>query len=352
MATVTGYSPEDEGNFTRRGRGAGQFQVPGRPEDTQNFLQRFLSDPGSVFAGAFGGQQGPVITGNYDPELAAQQQQTTGGARVTGDVQQTGGGRVTTGGGGRNVGAGQSRVTMGALPNTQAMLGQNTQRAQQIMQGVGKYGRVGLAGLAVLPALGEAKSELEAGRPTGAAAALLPAGLSAAGAAMLGKGGVAGTAVGAGLMALGAILPGAAASGAESVRQKLTGEPTKGKEGDFSTQMAMAKQMGELGLSQYRTELGVETSNIKDLSKFYSDQAYYDLQRNIPLINQIKNADLVRQQSLLNTQGQINARLGVLATAGSMAQRGQEIAGQTVLTAMQTNPYAGATLQAPQIRFG
>ena len=148
----------------------------------------------------------------------------------SGDVEALGGGRVTTGGIGRNLGAGQARVTTSVLPNTQAMLGQTEQRAQQIMQGVGKYGRVGLAGLAALPALGEAKSELEAGRPTGAAAALLPAGLSTAGTMMLGKGGPWGTAAGLGLIALGAVLPGAAAQGAESIRQKLTGEPTKGKE--------------------------------------------------------------------------------------------------------------------------
>jgi hypothetical protein len=243
---------------------------------------------------------------------------------------------------------------MTRLQSGKAAVGQTIQRGQQMLQSnpqIGRYARLGVAGLAAMPALGEAQSELQAGRPTGAAAALLPAGLSTAGAFMLGKGPV-GTAVGLGLMGLGAVLPGAAAQGAESIRQKVTGEPTKGKEGDFSTQMAMAEKMGELGLSQYRTSLGVETSNIKDLSKFYSDQAFYDLQRNIPLINQIKNADLVRQQALLNTQGQINARLGVLATAGSMAQNAQNITGQTVMTAMQTNPYAGATLQAPQIRFG
>jgi hypothetical protein len=245
-------------------------------------------------------------------------------------------------------------AAMTRLQSGKAAVGQTIQRGQQMLQSnpqIGRYARLGVAGLAAMPALGEAQSELQAGRPTGAAAALLPAGLSTAGAFMLGKGPV-GTAVGLGLMGLGAVLPGAAAQGAESIRQKVTGEPTKGKEGDFSTQMAMAEKMGELGLSQYRTSLGVETSNIKDLSKFYSDQAFYDLQRNIPLINQIKNADLVRQQALLNTQGQINARLGVLATAGSMAQNAQNITGQTVMTAMQTNPYAGATLQAPQIRFG
>jgi hypothetical protein len=215
-------------------------------------------------------------------------------------------------------------------------------------------GRLGMIGGMVAPAF-TAVEEATAGRPTGALGALGggAAGVAAGAAVAKMLPGPYGKIAGALLPALGGMLGApAGAQASESIRQKVTGEPTKGKEGEFSTQMAIAKQMGDLNLSQYRTSLGVETSNIKDLSKYYSDQAYYDLQRNIPLINQIKNADLVRQQALLNTQGQLNARLGVLATAGSMAQRGQDITGQTVLTAMQTNPYAGATLQAPQIRFG
>ena len=236
-----------------------------------------------------------------------------------------------------------------ALEKTKTSLG----AAGQFLSGI-PTGRLGLIGGMIAPAM-TAVQEAGAGRPTGALGALGggAAGVAAGAAVAKMLPGPYGKIAGAVLPALGGLLGApTAASAAESVRQKLTGEPTKGKEGEFSTQMAMAEKMGELGLSQYRTSLGVETSNIKDLSKFYSDQAFTDLQRNIPLINQIKNADLVRQQALLNTQGQINARLGVLATAGSMAQNAQNITGQTVMTAMQTNPYAGATLQAPQIRFG
>jgi hypothetical protein len=51
-------------------------------------------------------------------------------------------------------------------------------------------------------------------------------------------------------------------------------------------------------------------------------------------------------------QGQIQGQLGTLATAGALAQGAQ--AGNYALTqtALTTNPYASATLQAPQIRFG
>lgn len=216
---------------------------------------------------------------------------------------------------------------------------------------LGGYARGGLALAAALPAAGTALEELQAGRPTGAVAALAPAGLSAAGAALLGKG-VPGTIAGIGLMGLGAILPGAAASGAESVRQKATGEPTKGKEQEFSTQMAMAQKMGELGATQYRDQMGVYTSAIRDLQRDFSNQQYLDLQRNLPLINQMKNADLVRQQALINTQGQQYAMLGTVATAGQLATGAQAETGATLRTALTSNPYAGSTLQAPQIRFG
>lgn len=240
---------------------------------------------------------------------------------------------------------------------------QSGAKREQLMQGLsnagaaaqkflGKYTFPALAIAGSVPAVLQAKEEIEAGRPTGALAALAPAGLSTLGAGLIGKGGVGGTAIGLGLMGLGALLPGAAASGAESVRQKVTGEPTKGREQEFSTQMAMAKQMGELGATQYRNQMGTYTSAIRDLQRDFSNQQYLDLQRNLPLINQMKNADLVRQQALINTQGQQYAMLGTVATAGQLATGAQAETGATLRTALTSNPYAGSTLQAPQIRFG
>lgn len=224
-------------------------------------------------------------------------------------------------------------------------------KAKERFPQAGGYARGGLAIAGALPAVGQSVEELQAGRPLGAVAALAPAGLSAAGAALIGKGPV-GTVAGLGLMGLGALLPGAAASGAESTRQKITGEPTKGKEQEFSTQMAMQKQMGELGLTQYRNQVAVDTAATKDLTQFYSNQQYLDAQRMLPLVNQLKNADVVRQQALMNTQGQIGARLGILATAGALAQGAQRESGATLRTALTSNPYAGSTIQAPSVSFG
>lgn len=237
---------------------------------------------------------------------------------------------------------------VGAIPGQVRGL---ASKAKERFPQAGGYARGGLAIAGALPAVGASVEELQAGRPLGAVAALAPAGLSAAGAALIGKGPV-GTVAGLGLMGLGALLPGAAASGAESVRQEVTGKPTKGKEGEFSTQMAMQKQMGELGLTQYRNQIAVDTAATKDLTQFYSNQQYLDAQRMIPLVNQMKNADVTRQQALMNTQGQIGARLGILATAGALAQGAQAQTGETLRTALTSNPYAGSTIQAPAVRFG
>ena len=222
--------------------------------------------------------------------------------------------------------------------------------AKEKYPNAGRYARGGLALAGSLPAVGESLTELQAGRPLGAVAALAPAGLSAAGAALMGKGPY-GTAAGLALMGLGAILPGAAASGAESVRQKATGEPTKGKEGEFSTQMAINKQLAELGTTQYRDNMGVYTSMIRDLNRDASNQAHLDLQRNIPLINKLKNAELVRSQALINTQNQAYLQQGVVATAGALATGAQQQTGATVRQALAGSPY-NIALQSPAISFG
>jgi len=246
------------------------------------------------------------------------------------------------------------------LEQGKAGLQQGADAAQAFLGRYGKYAVPAVAAAGAIPAVGESLSEISAGRPLGAVAALAPAGLSAIGAgmlgrtgqAMIGKGGVGGTAIGLGLMGLGAILPGAAASGAESVRQEATGKPTKGKEGEFSTQMAINKQLAELGTTQYRDNMGVYTSMMRDLSRDISNQEYLDLQRNIPLLNQIKNADLVRQQALMNTQNQAYLQQGVVATAGALATGAQAERGALMRTALTANPYASATLQAPSISYG
>lgn len=225
---------------------------------------------------------------------------------------------------------------------------------QKLLGGLGGIptGRLGL-GAAVVPGVMAAGTELQEGRPVGALGAIGSAGLggiAGAGVARFiptgGRFGFLGKAAQLALPALGAAAAAPlGAQAAEYGRMKATNVPTKGKEGDFENQLAAQKALSELGLSQFRTQTGIETGAVKDLSKFYSDQAYLDLQRNMPLVNQMKNADLVRQQALLASQGNQLARLSVLGTAGQLAQGAQAETGATVRTMITSNPYANAVLR-------
>jgi hypothetical protein len=215
----------------------------------------------------------------------------------------------------------------------------------------GAYARGGLAIAGALPAVGTSLEELQAGRPLGAVAALAPAGLSAAGAALIGKGPL-GTVAGLGLMGLGAILPGAAASGAESTRQSLTGKPTKGKEEEFSTQLAMRGQIMNQNLDGLDRSIATNLQATKDLTTFYNQAQVQQYKAMAPELEKTKMNDFARYQTAMALQGQIQGQLGTLATAGTLAQGAQQGGYAITDTILRSNPYAQATLQAPQIRFG
>ncbi len=223
--------------------------------------------------------------------------------------------------------------------------------AQEFLSKYGKYAPAAVGVASIIPGVTTALSEINEGRPTGALGALAPTALSAVGTGLAMIPNPITRVAGYGLMGLGALLPGAAASGAESIRQKTTGEPTKGKEGEFSTQMAINKQLAELGTTQYRDNMGVYTSMMRDLNRDASNQAHLDLQRNIPLINKLKNAELVRSQALINTQNQAYMQQGVVATAGALATGAQQQTGATVRQALASSPY-NIALQSPAISFG
>jgi hypothetical protein len=269
--------------------------------------------------------------------------------KVTGDIGPSSV-EPTYGGGGRGSGGGLGRVTIGATGGAPM--------PQGVMPGIGQSiqniptGRLGLAG-GLIPGVTTALSELGAGRPVGAAGAIGGAGvggLLGAGAARFipstGRFGLLGKAAQVALPFLGAqVGAGQGAAAAEYGRQAVTKIPTKGKEDELASQLALAEKQAELGMTQYRNNLGVQTSVIRDLSKYQSDLQYYDLQRNMPLVNQMKNADLIRQQSLIASQGQQLGNLSVLNTAGQLALGGQAQTGETVRTMLTANPYANAVLR-------
>jgi hypothetical protein len=213
-------------------------------------------------------------------------------------------------------------------------------------------GRLGLAG-GLIPGVTTALSELGAGRPVGAAGAIGGAGvggLLGAGAARFipstGRFGLIGKAAQVALPFLGAqVGAGQGAAAAEYGRQAITKIPTKGKEDEFASQVAAAEKLGEIGATQYRNNLGVQTSSIKDLTRFNYEQQYLNTQRMLPIVNQMKNADLIRQQSLLASQGQQLGNLSVLNSAGQLALGGQAETGATIRTMLTANPYANAVLR-------
>jgi hypothetical protein len=245
---------------------------------------------------------------------------------------------------------GASKTTQGtkgateALGSAQGFLGDFISGKKP---GLGRTAFIG----GLIPGVMEAGSELQAGRPTGALAALGAGAItSAAGAALLKAPHPLAKVAGGALLLGGSMIPGAAAKGAESVKRKATGEPTSGDD-SFSNQLAMNRQIAELGTTQYRDNMGVYTSMMRDLNRDASNQAHLDLQRNIPLINQMKNAELIRSQALINTQNQAYLQQGVVATAGALATGAQQQTGATVRQALATSPY-NIALQSPAISFG
>ena len=224
-------------------------------------------------------------------------------------------------------------------------------------------GRVGFAGGMIAPAL-TAVGEAQAGRPTGALGALGGGLLGSAAGVGIGKIALGGLAATPGLPGLigklgqaalplfgGALGSSSGAQLAESGKRSLTGDPITGKD-DLKNTLAERGLISDQDLDIFSRSQGIQTSNIKDLTQFYSNQQYLDMQRMNPLIQKMKNADLVRQQALMATQGQQYAMLGTLATAGKLATGSQAEMGATLRTALQSNPYASANLQAPSVSFG
>jgi hypothetical protein len=82
------------------------------------------------------------------------------------------------------------------------------------------------------------------------------------------------------------------------------------------------------------------------------DKQFENDKRYEPLVNRMKNAEMVRQQALMNTQTSNYAMLGTVATAGKLATGAQAEAGETMRTMLRNNPYSGSVMQAPNISFG
>ena len=129
------------------------------------------------------------------------------------------------------------------------------------------------------------------------------------------------------------------------------GEPITGKEGGLAEQVAQAEKINEAiaGMDARTAQLYIQTQ--KQLAKDALDLDFANTQRIMPIVEQARRNELVRQQALVATMGQNYAMLGTVATAGKLALGSQEEAGLNLRTALTAAPYANSVLQAPNISF-
>ena len=154
----------------------------------------------------------------------------------------------------------------------------------------------------------------------------------------------------AGVMAAGGLLAGGLGQVAEEGVGRITG---KGKsQGAARTRnIKEAENQAEVQAILQGGQMGTYVAGINDIQQNAMNTRLEEFQRQIPLINQLQNAQLVRQQALNASNAQNYMQMGVVATAGKIAQQQVRESGANLRTAMQVNPYAGSVLQAPNISF-
>ena len=242
--------------------------------------------------------------------------------------------------------------------------GQKT--SQAIQQAGALFPRGALLGgvLAAAPTVMSAVGSAQEGR-TLEAATTAGVGIPAAlGAAALGAkvGGLPGAAIGLAGGLLAPVIGQGAGALAEKAKAETTGEEISGQPGSSAASRgARAKERAETMkdaalqaqiAQQYGPAyLQPTLQAIQDLRQNDVDMMVQSEKRLDPIVRQRLNDQMVRQQTLMNTQGQNYAMLGALSTAGQLATGGQRETGATLRTALTANPYAGSTLQAPQISF-
>jgi hypothetical protein len=237
--------------------------------------------------------------------------------------------------------------------------------SQQALQGYGKrpgmYGTLGTAGI-------YGASQLAQGDPLGALAGTL--------------GGLAGGGLGTGIAKLIPGAPGKIAQfalpivggllGGMGAEQVVTGFKSKAEEAaqrpgagqDITipgtniplTETAAARQQREFDRTQTLQDIqqlgGAELALNKELLGYMMTQEVQQAKAMAPIIERAQRAQLTNAQAMINSQTAAYQQLGRTAMMGKLATVGQQERGATMRQALATNPYIGATLQAPSISFG
>jgi len=161
------------------------------------------------------------------------------------------------------------------------------------------------------------------------------------------------------------------ARGAEGIKNAITGQQTGNKPETKGTEppayipgtniplnetaryLESQKAIGNQQLDLYKGYSAADRAGMKDIIQHSMETQVQLSKRLDPIIQQSKDKDMVRTQALMNTGGNIDARLGMLATQGALAKGAQAEAGALARTFAGTNPYAQAAVrQSPNIQFG
>jgi hypothetical protein len=122
------------------------------------------------------------------------------------------------------------------------------------------------------------------------------------------------------------------------------------------TETAVTRRQREFDRAQTLQDIqqigGAELALNKELLGFMMTQEVQQAKAMAPVMERAQRAQLTNAQAMLNSQTAAYQQLGRSAMMGRLATVGQQERGATMRQALATNPYIGATLQAPQISFG
>jgi hypothetical protein len=139
-----------------------------------------------------------------------------------------------------------------------------------------------------------------------------------------------------------------AGGAAQKAYQRETGS---GDPNELSTQLGRLEKLQALGLEGNIATLNAVNAGTKDMLTHAMETEKTYVQSMLPLLEQQRNNDVVRQQQIMNSMGQNYAMLGSVATTGKLALGAQANAGANLRAMMQAAPYANSVLQAPNISF-
>jgi hypothetical protein len=143
---------------------------------------------------------------------------------------------------------------------------------------------------------------------------------------------------------------------AEEAGQRPGGGPDVEVAGVPLTETAATRKQREFDRTQTLQDIqqlgGAELALNKELLGYMMTQEVQQAKAMAPIIERAQRSQLTNAQAMLNTQTAAYQQLGRTAMMGKLATVGQQERGATMRQALASNPYIGATLQAPSISFG